>query len=275
VATHGAWRDAVRAYLATVSFADSLVGRVIDALDRSPHADNTWIILWSDHGWSLGEKEHWGKHVPWRESVRMPLMIVPPKGSQPTGFAAATRCNANVSLLDLYPTLIEACSLPDRSELEGKSLLPLVANPTAKWNEAVVSTVGRGTHSVSTDRWRYIRYFDGSEELYDLRDDPREWFNVANRDEHKQVKRKLASHIPQDKRLRQFVRWGRWKCAFPVEGEPMLFDYQGEFGISEQNDLAAEHPDVVAAIQKYLAENNITAGRVNMPDPSETKSTGR
>jgi len=265
VATHGAWRDAVRGYLATVSFADSLVGRVLDALDQSPHADNTWIVLWSDHGWSLGEKEHWGKHVPWRESVRMPLMIVPPKNAAPTGFAAGTRCNANVSLLDLYPTLIEACSLPDRAEVEGKSLLPLIADPEAKWSEVVVATIGRGTHSVSTDRWRYIRYFDGSEEMYDLRNDPREWFNVVNKADHEPVKRRLAGHIPEDKRLKQFIRWGRWKFVLPVKGKPMLFDYRGEFGISEQNDLASEHPEIVTAIQKYLDDNNVTARRVNMP----------
>jgi hypothetical protein len=140
VMQHGAWRDAVRAYLATVSFVDALVGKVIDALDRGPHADNTWIILWSDHGWSLGEKEHWGKHVPWRESVRMPLLIVPPKNARPEGFTAGARCGAAVSLLDLYPTLLEACGLPNRKELEGRSLLPLVAEPETKWNEAVVAT---------------------------------------------------------------------------------------------------------------------------------------
>jgi len=272
VTSHGAWRDAVHAYLATVSFVDSLVGRVIDELDQSPHAENTWIILWSDHGWSLGEKEHWGKHVPWRESVRMPLMIIPPKNTTPKGFALGTRCSAPVSLLDLYPTLTEACSLPHRLETEGKSLMPLVANSKADWNEAVVATVGRGTHSVSTERWRYIRYFDGSEELYDLNDDPREWINIAGKTEHGEVKRQLERYIPEDKRLRQFVRWGSWKCVFPIQGEPMLFDYRGEFGISEQNNLAAEHPEVLMAIQKYLSENNITARRVSMPDRDETRT---
>ena len=266
VATHGAWRDAVRAYLATVSFVDSLVGRVIDALDQSPHANNTWIVLWSDHGWSLGEKEHWGKHVPWRESVRMPLIIVPPKNAAPEGFRPGTRCEARVSLLDLYPTLIAACSLPNRDEVEGESLLPLLANPNAEWSEAVVSTVGRGTHSVSTHRWRYIRYFDGSEELYNLKDDPREWFNIAHKPEHAQLKRQLARHIRKDKRFKQFVRWGPWKCVFPEEGAPLLFDYRGEFGISEQNDVAKEHPKVLAGNRTYLRQNQLGARRVLMPE---------
>ena len=103
VVAHHAWREAARAYLATVSFADSLVGRVIDGLNGGPHADNTWIVLWSDHGWSLGEKEHWGKHVPWIEAVRVPLIIVPPRSAAPAGFRPGTRCEAMVNLLDLLP----------------------------------------------------------------------------------------------------------------------------------------------------------------------------
>ena len=265
VMEHGAWREAVRAYLATVSFVDALVGRVLDALERGPHADNTWIVLWSDHGWSLGEKEHWGKHVPWRESVRMPLMTVPPGNARPEGFQPGAQCGAPVSLLDLYPTLLEMASLPVRNELEGRSLLPLVANPRAPRDDAVVATVGRGTHSVFSDRWRYIHYFDGSEELYDLHKDPREWFNLAGDPALSGVKQRLASHIPEDKRHRQFVRWGRWKCVMPVQGEPMLFDYQGEFGISEQNDVASERPDIVAAIRAYLQKSKISERYVNMP----------
>jgi arylsulfatase A-like enzyme len=266
VMEHNAWLDAVHAYLATVSFVDALVGRVVDALDGSPHAHNTWIILWSDHGWSLGEKEHWGKHVPWVESVRMPLLIVPPKSARLDGFRPGASCDAAASLLDLYPTLVEACGLPSRPELEGQSLLPLIADPKAEWNETVVATVGRGTHSVFNRRWRYIRYFDGSEELYDLQGDPREWFNLAQDPKHDAIKQQLARHIPEDKRYGQFVRWGRWKCVFPVDGKPVLFDYHGEFGISEQTDMASERPDVVRAIQEYVRRNGITARRVTMPE---------
>ena len=265
VTKYGAWRNAVHAYLATVSFVDALVGRVIDGLDKSPHADNTWIILWSDHGWSLGEKQHWGKHVPWTECVRVPLIIVPPRGSQPRGFKAGTRCKALVSLLDLYPTLVEVCGLPRRKELEGRSLRSLVRNPNSRWDDAVVSTIGRGTHSVATARWRYIRYFDGSEELYDLRGDPEEWTNVAHRKKHEALKRKLASRIPMDRRLKRFVGWGRWKCVFPPKGTPLLFDYEGEYGISEQNDVAKDHPQVIKAIQAYLKKNDNNERRVRIP----------
>jgi arylsulfatase A-like enzyme len=266
VMEHNAWHEAVRAYLATVSFVDAQVGRVVDALDRGNHADSTWIILWSDHGWSLGEKEHWGKHVPWSESVRMPLIIVPPANVELAGFEPGSRCDAPVSLLDLYPTLIDICGLPEKANLEGRSLLPLVSGAAPQRDEAVVTTIGRGTHSVHSRGWRYIRYFDGSEELYDLEQDPHEWFNLANDPALARVKRRLAGHITEDKRFRQFVRWGRWKCVFPVEGEPMLFDYHGVFGISEQNDLAAENPEVVAAIQEYLDRSGITSRRVNMPE---------
>ena len=166
----------------------------------------------------------------------------------PAEFRPGTRCNAPVSLLDLYPTLIEACGLPKRVELEGHSLLPLIANPRARWSEAVVSTIGRGSHSVFANGWRYVRWFDGSEELYDLEKDPHEWVNLAGKPGHKKLKQRLAGHIPEDDRLRQFVRHGSLKCVVPVAGAPMLFDYHAPFDISEQNDLAAERPAELEAI---------------------------
>ena len=195
----------------------------------------------------------------------MPLIVIPPRGKQPSGYKAGSRCEARVSLLDLYPSLTDISGLPARKELEGRSLLPLIVNPNAEWNEAVVSTIGRGTHSVATDRWRYIRYFDGSEELYDLSKDTEEWTNIASRPEHQDIKRRLATHIPQDKRLKQFVRWGSWKCVFPVEGKPMLFDYEGDFGISEQNDVAENNPDIVRAIHSYVEQAGADDRRVTMP----------
>ncbi len=264
VVEHGAWRDAVHAYLATVSFVDAMVGRVVEALDNSPHSKNTWLVLWSDHGWSLGEKEHWGKHVPWKESVRVPLLIVPPRNIARKSFEPGSRCNARVSLLDLYPTLVEICDLPVQPDVEGKSVMPLLKKPNGKWSDAAVTTIGRGTHSVTDGRWRYVRYFDGSEELYDLESDPNEWFNIATRPDHSKTKQELARHIPIDKRFRQLVRWGRWKCVIPVEGNPMLFDYRGTFGISEQNDLAKKRPDVVQKIEDALRSHSITDRNVDI-----------
>ncbi len=272
VAREGQWRAGVAAYLATIAFADAQVGKVVDALDRSEQADNTWIVLWSDHGWSLGEKEHWGKHDPWRGSLRVPLVIVPPRGAPPRGFAPGSRCDAPVSLLDLYPTLIDACGLPMRSELEGRSLLPLVGDPRREWTRHVVASVGRGTHSVFTERWRYIRYFDGSEELYDLEVDPEEWFNVAADPRHAAVKRRLAATIPVDRRFARFARHGKWKCVFLADGSVQLFDIRATFGVSEHDDVSADHPEVIARIRAWIQANPASSRHVNMPidEPGES-----
>ena len=266
VMRHNQWLAGVHGYLAAISFADAQVGRVIDALDSGPHADNTLIVLWSDHGWHLGQKEHWGKHTPWTTSTRVPLILVPPRNSVPDGFHPGRRSYALVTLLDLYPTLIDLCGLPTRSELEGRSLAPLLADPQRLWSDAAVTSVGRGTHSVRTHRWRYIRYYDGSEELYDLIADPYEWFNLAGNSEFAARKVELAAHFPMDKRLQQFVRWGRWKCVIPKEKPAMLFDLLAPHGISEQNDLASEYPLVVNAILKYVKEEGRLQREVTIPE---------
>ena len=269
VVKHNAWRQGVHAYLATVSFADAQVGRLLDALDRGAYAENTWVVLWSDHGWSLGSKEHWGKHAPWQENCRVPLVIVPPKHGAPSGFRPNTQCDIPVSLLDLYPTLLAMCGLPSRSELEGTSLLPLLADPTGSQIEdaeqkAVVITIGRGTHRVTTKRWHYLRYFDGSVEFYDRNADPHEWFNLANDPDYEEIMHNLAARTPQNERIQQFVRFGSYKCVIPREGEPELYDLEEVFGISERNDLAAKRPAVVASIAAYLRNNNLTDRRVTI-----------
>ncbi len=269
VVEHDAWREAVAAYLATIAFADAQVGVVVDALSRSERADDTWVVLWSDHGWSLGQKEHWGKHDPWRSSLRVPLVVVPPVGRAPEGFRPGTVCEAPVSLLDLYPTVLDACELPVPDELEGRSLLPLLRDPRAPWPEAVVSTVGRGTHSVSTPEWRYIRYFDGSEELYELESDPQEFFNRADEPELAEVRERLASYTPRDDRVLRYVRRGRWKCVLRADGTANLFDLHAPMGISEQDDLAAKRPEVVAEIRAQLERLELEERFVALPDPED------
>ena len=269
VAKHNQWRQAVRGYLATISFADAQVGKVVKALDESEYANDTWIVLWSDHGWHLGEKEHWGKHTPWQRSTRVPMLIVPPKSTAPAGFRSGKECGALVSLLDLYPTVIDMCSLSTRSELEGKSLLTLVDDPDAKWNDAAVISIGRGNHSVCTERWKYIHYYDGSEELYDLNIDPNEWFNLANESEYAGVMRTLAKKIPIDKRFKQFVRFGRWKAVIGSDDKMMLFDILAPHGISEQEDSAMTNPAIVKKIADYLTANNINARHVMMTDEED------
>ncbi len=260
------WHEGVTAYLATITFADAQIGKVLHALDNSPYADNTWIILWSDHGWSLGQKEHWGKHDPWKASLKVPFIIVPPKNNTSEGFMKGSSCPAPVSLLDIYPTLIDICGLPVKKELEGQSLLPLVKEPESKWNEAVVASVGRGSHSVFTKQWRYIHYFDGSEELYNLQEDPEEWTNLAGNPEYEEVKQDLSAHIPIDKKYRQFVRWGRWKAVITANGDMELYDIHETFGISEQHDVAAENPEIIETISTNIVENNIEQRHVIIPE---------
>ena len=176
------WQEAVRAYLACVTYVDRQLGRLVGQLDASAYADNTWIILWSDHGWQLGEKEHWGKWNAWRQSTRVPLIVVPPRRQQdaPRG----KECAEAVSLVDLYPTLLEVCGLPQRSGLSGVSLVPLLANPALKTDRAVVTTIDPGNHALSARDWRYLRYHTGEEELYHIAADPHEWHNLVRNPLH-------------------------------------------------------------------------------------------
>ena len=185
------WGKAVQAYLATISFADAQIGRVLDALDRSGHADNTIVVLWGDHGWHLGEKDHWRKHALWDVSTRTPLIF-----SAPRGVAKDKLCQRPVSLIDIYPTLIDLCGLPKRIGLDGQSLKSLLENPERKWDRPVVITYGLNNHAVQTERWRYIRYRDGGQELYDHERDPNEWTNLASIPKYSPQKTKLAKWLP-------------------------------------------------------------------------------
>ncbi len=185
------WGKAVQAYLATISFADAQIGRVLDALDRSGHTDNTIVVLWGDHGWHLGEKDHWRKHALWDVSTRTPLIF-----SAPRGVAKDKLCQRPVSLIDIYPTLIDLCGLPKRIGLDGQSLKSLLENPERKWDRPVVITYGLNNHAVQTERWRYIRYRDGGQELYDHERDPNEWTNLASISKYSPQKTKLAKWLP-------------------------------------------------------------------------------
>ena len=185
----GTWREAVRSYLASCTFADHQLGRLLDALARSPHASSTIIVLWSDHGYHLGEKNHWEKFALWEKATRVPLVLVAPGRADP-----GTVVETPVSLLDLYPTLLDLASLPPKKDLEGESLVPLLGDP--KRERAVSMTYQRGNHAVRSNRWRYIRYADGSEELYDHSKDPDEIANLATAGEHRQVIRKLRQSLP-------------------------------------------------------------------------------
>tara|TARA_R110002049_G_scaffold4601_5_gene32293 strand:+ start:414635 stop:417367 length:2733 start_codon:yes stop_codon:yes gene_type:complete len=201
ISNAGKWKQAVRAYLASITCADARIGRVVDALDRSPHADNTIIVFWSDHGWHLGEKQHWHKTTLWEEATRVPLIISAP--GHPSGV-----CDAPVSLLDLYPTLNELCGLAShessskdhltdvaQSNLDGVSLVSLLRDPKSKSSRPAVIEYQKGNAAVRSDRYRYIRYHNGGEELYDHQSDPHEWNNLASDSDYAAKKKKLAGWI--------------------------------------------------------------------------------
>lgn len=182
---HGQWQAAVEGYLACITYVDHEIGRLLNALDKSGLADNTVIVMWSDHGWHLGEKEHWGKWTGWERSTRVPLIIVPPKNQALEFGVAGSRCDQPVGLIDLYPTLADLCGIKAPKKMDGKSLVPLLKNPAKTTGRTLVTTFDPGNISVRDQRWRYIRYADGSEELYDLKEDPSEWNNLVNDDDSK------------------------------------------------------------------------------------------
>ncbi len=190
IVKEGKWKDGVRAYLAAISFADALVGRTLAALEKSPYAKDTVIVFWSDNGWHLGEKQHWHKSTLWQRSTHVPLIVAGPSVRAP-GKART----APVSLLDIYPTLVELCGLPAKADLEGISLAPQLRDPAAK-RDAVISTFNPGNHAVITPRWRYIRYADGGEELYDRAADPGEFQNLAGKPIHGKRMQELARFVP-------------------------------------------------------------------------------
>lgn len=189
----GRWDEAVQAYLASIAYADAMVGRLIDALDASGRGDRTIIVLWGDHGFHLGEKERWRKFTLWKESLHVPFVIVAP-GVTTVGTTSA----APVSLLDIYPTLAELTGLNKPDYLEGNSLLPLLEDPALAWDHPTLSTHGYENHAVVSGTYKYIRYADGSEELYDVRSDPYEWDNLAGDASFDSEKQKLAAFLPTE-----------------------------------------------------------------------------
>lgn len=185
------WRSLVRAYLASVSFADSQVGRVLDALKESGFADRTVVVLWGDNGWHLGEKAITGKTTLWDRSTRVPLIFSGPL------VTAGGRCQGPAELLDIYPTLVELCGLPTKPGLEGHSLMPQLKDASAPRPWPAITTHGPNNHGIRTGRWRYIRYADGSQELYDMTADPNEWTNLAAEPRHAETLRELARWLPK------------------------------------------------------------------------------
>lgn len=189
----GLWRPNLHAYLASITYADAQIGRLLDAWEQSPYSQNGIVVLMGDHGWHLGEKEHWSKRTLWEEATRTPLIVLAPGLTQ-----AGARCQTPVSLLDIYPTLMDLCGLPPREGLDGTSLRELLKTPTAAREQPAITVWGQDNVGLRTSRWRYIQYCDGSRELYDVQQDPHEWNNLLHDapDAYADVQRQLQAWIP-------------------------------------------------------------------------------
>jgi arylsulfatase A-like enzyme len=192
VTSRGEWRFAVQGYLAAISYCDWIIGRIVESLDRSGLADETWIVLWGDNGFHLGEKLHWRKFVLWEEATLVPLIIVPPKGTVARPFY-----DEPVGLIDLFPTIAELCGVSGPSHCDGRSLSHAINGSYAP-SHPVLMTWGKGNHSVRGGDWRYTRYHDGGEELYNHRSDPHEWTNLACGARFKDQIEKLRKWIRAD-----------------------------------------------------------------------------
>jgi arylsulfatase A-like enzyme len=196
----GQWKQGIQGYLASIAFADAMIGRVIDALDSSSYRNNTIVVLWGDHGWHLGEKQHWQKFTGWRVCTRIPLIFRAPAGTPglPKGTKAGSICNKPANLLSLFPTLTELAGIPAKDDNDGPSLVPLLKKPAGKWDHASVTYLnGPGSYSISTEGWRYIHYKDGGEELYGTVNDRYEWNNLADKPEHAAKLKELRALAPK------------------------------------------------------------------------------
>lgn len=183
---------AVQGYLASISHADTLIGGLLRALDSSSYADNTIVVFWSDNGYHFGEKQRMAKRTLWDRASHVPLIVAAPGVTKP-----GSRCDRPVDLMSLYPTLVELCKLPAKLENEGVSIVPLLRDPTAKWEHAALTTHGHGNHSIRSRQWRYIRYANGDEELYDHEADHNEWNNLADQPEYASIKKEMAKWLPE------------------------------------------------------------------------------
>ncbi len=187
-------QEIVKNYLVACTYVDAQIGKVLESLDKSKHRDNTIVVFTSDHGWSLGQHTHFRKYALWEPETHVPFVIYKPN-HQTNG----QKTDAPVSLLDIFPTIVDWAQLPPPGhQLDGKSLIPLLENLAHNYSKPNLITLGRHNQAVRDKRWKYIRYIDGGEELYDLLNDPYEWHNLASVDRHAEIKKQLAAHLPAE-----------------------------------------------------------------------------
>lgn len=187
----GRWKEAVQGYLAACAYTDMNIGRLMEAFDKSAYKENTIIVFWGDHGWHLGEKEHWRKFTLWEEGTRAPLIWAAPGITKPNSV-----CERAVDFMSIYPTLLDLCSLPKPAHVEGESIRTLLANPDAPWDRPAMTTYQFNNHGLRNEGWRYIHYANGDEELYNESLDPYEWKNLASDPQYAGTKSEMATHLP-------------------------------------------------------------------------------
>lgn len=187
----GRWKEAIQGYLAAIAYTDMNIGRLLDAYDKSPEKQNTIIVFWCDHGWHLGEKQHWRKFALWEEATRAPLLWVVPGLTK-----AGSVCERTVDFMSIYPTLCDLAGIAKPSHVEGASIKSLLADPKAKWESPGVTTYQFNNHAVRSEGWRYMRYADGGEELYNEQTDPNEWTNLASDPHYAAQKAELGKFMP-------------------------------------------------------------------------------
>ncbi|WP_179950044.1 sulfatase [Lutibacter citreus] len=188
----GQWKNAIQAYMACIAFVDAQVGKVLDALEKSKYAKNTIVVLWADHGYHLGEKNRFAKQALWERDTRTLLIF---KDLNVNSFK---KCSAPVQLIDIYPTLIELCKLPPSKTLEGNSLVSLIKNPKLNWKHKSLSFYGEGNIAIRDQQFRLTKYEDGSLELYDMKNDPNEWNNLAKDKKYKKIVKRLLKSSPKN-----------------------------------------------------------------------------
>ncbi|TKG97302.1 iduronate sulfatase [Puteibacter caeruleilacunae] len=186
------WKRAIQGYLAAISYADAQLGRLLDELSKSPNAENTIIVFWSDNGYHLGEKYCWAKHTLWERTANVPMIWAGP------GIKKNKQYHGAVSLLDIYPTLVEQCGLKGSQELDGESITGILEKPGKLVDRTIVTAGKNGDDfSVFTNEWHYINYkFGRAEELYSVTKDNHEWNNLVLKEEYKSVIEDLKQAIP-------------------------------------------------------------------------------
>jgi arylsulfatase A-like enzyme len=183
------WKYMVQSYLACINYVDVQIGRFLDELKENPRERDTVIVLTSDHGWNLGEKTHWCKAAIWRNTTRVPFIVVSPGVAK-----AGLRNNQPISHVDIYPSLCDFAGIPKPGHLEGRSILPLLKDPSATRDFAFLS-YGPENTAAQSERYRYLRYEDGSEELYDHKNDPHEWTNLIGNEKYQAMRKKMRARV--------------------------------------------------------------------------------